>query len=167
MVTLLTMSFDENSMCAARHAVRDEARRRGLTSERLDNFLTAVNESIGNAVEHGGGQGWLTLWWADDDLFCEVRDAGPGIPARTLDQACLPPPSVPGGRGIWLMRRLADSAVFSTGPDGTAVLLRIGVAPPAPPGCHAQRCRPGWVLNTDGACPARHQQPPDAELGSE
>ncbi|NJP88712.1 ATP-binding protein [Nonomuraea sp. FMUSA5-5] len=120
---MTVLRFDEHCLNRTRHVLRVAARHRGLRGERLDDFLIAINECVVNAVEHGGGQGWLALWRADGVLLCEVRDRGPGIPAPALADAPLPPPGAPGGRGIWLMRRLADEAVFTTGPAGTAVRL--------------------------------------------
>ncbi|MGP3915963.1 ATP-binding protein [Nonomuraea sp. 10N515B] len=45
--------------------------------------------------------------------------------AQRLAGERLASPAAPGGRGIWLMRRLADQLGFTTGPEGTTVRLRM------------------------------------------
>ncbi|PRX43378.1 anti-sigma regulatory factor (Ser/Thr protein kinase) [Nonomuraea fuscirosea] len=130
---LLSMGFDGARLQATRHAVSGRARGQGLAGERLEDFLAAVNEGVVNAVQHGGGRGRLRMWRADGALLCEVRDTGPGIPDVVLDTESLPPCAAPGGRGIWLMRRLSDEVRFSTGPGGTVVRLSMRLPADAPP----------------------------------
>jgi hypothetical protein len=59
---LLTESFDHSSITALRHVVASRVGDAGLTGERLDDFVVAVNELLTNAVRHGGGLGRLALW---------------------------------------------------------------------------------------------------------
>ncbi|MEU8245521.1 ATP-binding protein [Nonomuraea sp. NPDC048916] len=121
--SLLVTFFAESSLADTRAAAQHHAREQGLTGERLEDFVMAVNECLVNVLAHGGGQGRLRLWREGDTLLCEVRDSGPGIPSRFLDESELPAPSQLGGRGIWLIRRLTDGAVFATGSAGTTVLI--------------------------------------------
>ncbi|MGW0807860.1 ATP-binding protein [Nonomuraea sp. NPDC002799] len=121
----LSVDFDEGRVGRTRHAVYARARLLGVSGERLGDLVAAVNECVVNAVEHGGGHGRLRMWPQDGKLVCEVADDGPGISAGVLDEAGLPATSEPGGRGIWLMRRLSDEVVFTTGPEGTVVRLSM------------------------------------------
>ncbi|MGN9845891.1 ATP-binding protein [Nonomuraea sp. H19] len=84
-------------------------------------------------MEHGGGRGRLRMWREDGRVVCEVADIGRGISPGVLEEAELPAPSAPGGRGIWLIRRLSDEVVFTTGSGGTAVRLALEL-PPEPHG---------------------------------
>ncbi|SEH02444.1 Anti-sigma regulatory factor (Ser/Thr protein kinase) [Nonomuraea solani] len=122
---LLTTDLDEDRLASARRLILRAAREQGLESDRLGDFVMAAYEGIVNAVEHGGGRARLTLWRSGDELTCAVEDAGPGIPASLLRRTDFPPSGSLGGRGIWLMRRLTDEAVFTTGPGGTVVRLRM------------------------------------------
>src|SRR3954447_20691012 len=83
---LLTESFDRSSITALRHVVASRLREAGLTGERLDDFVVAVNELLTNAVRHGGGLGRVALWRQDRDLVCEVSDSGAGVAEPLLEQ---------------------------------------------------------------------------------
>lgn len=158
---VLARPFDERCLASTRDDLLHAASEQGLVGERLTDFLMAVNEGVANALAHADGQGSLSLRRVDGDLLCEVKDTGPGIPARALAQGPLPPPSAPGGRGIWLMRRLADQVRFVTGPEGTTVRLSMRVEssrtrsadarPAARDGDHERRCR-----RTDEGSSAMH-----------
>src|SRR3954464_11674741 len=76
---LLTETFDHSSITALRHVVASRVRKAGLTGERHDDFVVAVNELLTNAVRHGGGLGRVALWRQDRDLVCEVSDSGAGL----------------------------------------------------------------------------------------
>jgi anti-sigma regulatory factor (Ser/Thr protein kinase) len=122
--------FDRGQLSAIRQAVGRYATACGLTGQRLDGFILAVNEIVTNAVAHGGGQGWLRLWTVDAALTCEVRDRGPGIPAEYLNGPVRPPPNAVRGRGLWLARQLCDLVSITAGPKGTTV--RMVTALPLP-----------------------------------
>ena len=114
-------------MTALRHRVAACAGQAGLARDRLSDFVTAVNELITNAVRHGGGQGFLRLWAASGEVVCEVTDSGGGLPAGAQGQD-RPALQQPGGRGLWLAAKLADTLKVTTGEKGTAVRIstRVG-----------------------------------------
>ncbi|MFI6484410.1 ATP-binding protein [Nonomuraea sp. NPDC050663] len=114
-------SFSRGRITAVRQAVSEQAAGWGLSGRALEDFVLAVNEIVTNAVLHGGGSGELLLWCQDGRLWCEVSDAGPGIPAAWIDRDRLPTSFSGGGRGIWLIRRLCSQISFVTGPAGTIV----------------------------------------------
>jgi serine/threonine-protein kinase RsbW len=119
-VVLLTESFDRSSITALRHVVASRLREAGLTGERLDDFVVAVNELLTNAVRHGGGLGRVALWRQDRDLVCEVSDWGAGVAEPLLEQV-RPAADQPGGWGLWLAQELTDSFQLTTGTGGTTV----------------------------------------------
>ncbi|MET7469724.1 ATP-binding protein [Micromonospora sp. NPDC005686] len=120
---LLATAFDQAQVTGLRHAVSSHAHGAGLSGQRLDDFVLAVNELITNAVRHGGGQGWLRLWQRGDDLVCEVADHGPGISERRLRDRDRPAPDTAGGWGLWLARELSDSMEVDSGDAGTVVRI--------------------------------------------
>jgi anti-sigma regulatory factor (Ser/Thr protein kinase) len=124
---LLDRRFGRNEIAVVRHEVSGRLAAAGLTGDRLQGFVLAVNEVITNVVLHAGGQGRAVLWLAGGSAWCTVTDSGPGIPAHYLR-----PPEVPdsfevGGRGIWLAHQLCDEVTVATGPIGTTIGLRIAL----------------------------------------
>jgi anti-sigma regulatory factor (Ser/Thr protein kinase) len=121
----LTQPFTEKDLYTLRAAVTAHAHAGGATPSSVDNLLIAVGELASNAVRHGGGSGTLRLWLADDQLFCQVRDQGPGIadPQRAGREPV--PPTTTGGRGLWIVRRLCPEMTIDS--DGTGTVVTVAV----------------------------------------
>jgi serine/threonine-protein kinase RsbW len=121
---LLSIPIGPAGLPAIRLQVETIARDCGLSEERASDWVTAVNELIANAVRHGGGTGDLRIW-VEGDLFCEVRDHGPGFAAEPyLRRADRPVPSGEGGMGLWIAQQMCDGMEIESGPSGTVVRLR-------------------------------------------
>lgn len=95
------------------------------------NILIAVTESVNNAILHGNkGDGnknvYLTLEIDDSNVKFIVKDEGEGF-----DYSTLPDPTEPdnidtmGGRGIFLIKHLADEVKFFE--DGREVSMTFYV----------------------------------------
>jgi serine/threonine-protein kinase RsbW len=119
---LVSQPFDHSGIAALRHAIASAAGSAGLTGDRLEDFVVAVNEILTNAVRHGGGGGRVMVWREPDAVVCEVRDHGPGVPAEWMRNRARPSPEKPGGWGLWLAGRLTDSLELSIH-DGTTVRM--------------------------------------------
>ena len=97
-----------------------------LDPDRLNDVLLAVNEALTNSAEfaYRGQQGTMTLKvhydGADGSLTVDVSDRGTW---RHVDPASQPNTR---GRGIPLMRALADRTTISQTPDGTNVRMQFG-----------------------------------------
>jgi anti-sigma regulatory factor (Ser/Thr protein kinase) len=130
---LLDRRFGRDEIAVVRHEVADRLAAAGLTGERLQGFVLAVNEVITNVVLHAGGQGRVVLWLAGGSAWCTVTDSGPGIPAPYLRPPEMPAAFEVGGRGIWLAHQLCDEVTVATGPIGTTIGLRIALPRPATP----------------------------------
>ena len=122
----LDQAFDGDSLYALRAAVAAHGSQAGLSEARTRDLVLAVHELAANAVRHGAGRGRLRLWTAPDRIRCEVIDGGadgdsPG--AEAADAALW---HVEPGHGLWLVRRIADSASVQSGASGTvaAVIFR-------------------------------------------
>ncbi|MFC7549477.1 ATP-binding protein [Plantactinospora sp. GCM10030261] len=120
---LLTETFGPAEVTDLRHTVTSFAGGSGLSGQRLEDFILAVNELLTNAVRHGGGQGWLRLWCERRAVICEVSDSGEGIPVDLLGEQPRPAPDVAGGWGLWLARQLTDEMVVHTSETGTTVRI--------------------------------------------
>lgn len=122
--TLLEAPVD---VSAARRLVRERAERLGLDPERAVDVSVAASELLSNAVRHGGGPGTVAMWAQDGRVFCEVSDAGRGIP-DALAGYRPPELSQMSGRGLWIARQLVDLLQVFHGRDGTTVRLQCWIA---------------------------------------
>lgn len=90
-----------------------------LTAARISDVLLAAYEAMTNVVVHAypGRPGTFDLYarHADSTVTVTVRDCGQWQPA--------PRPSVLGGRGLPLIRTLADRARIETNVAGTTVTM--------------------------------------------
>lgn len=98
----------------ARHLLRDWLRLVPVEEGAADALLLAVSELCSNAVRHATGSGTVLLraWTEADTVVIEVRDDGGSLvwsdgPATTE----LPDPEAERGRGLFLVRELADEVV--------------------------------------------------------
>ena len=116
----LDQAFDGDSLYALRAAVAAHGSQAGLSEGRTRDLVLAVHELAANAVRHGAGQGRLRLWAAQDAVHCEVTDEGTPGEADAARWQAEP------GHGLWLVRRIADSASVQSGASGTvaAVIFR-------------------------------------------
>ena len=127
-VLLLSGEFDRNTLGDMRDELTKCCADSGLADLALSNYVLAVNEIATNSVRHGGGGGTVRLFRSDTDLWCEVTDAGRGIPQRRRYGSEQPKPGHIGGWGLWLARHLCDGVDIETGKSGTRVVLRFAVA---------------------------------------
>ena len=119
----LDQAFDGDSLYALRAAVAAHGSQAGLSEGRTRDLVLAVHELAANAVRHGAGQGRLRLWAAHDAVRCEITDEGAPGEADAADAARW---QAEPGHGLWLVRRIADSASVQSGASGTvaAVIFR-------------------------------------------
>ncbi|MDG4806043.1 ATP-binding protein [Micromonospora sp. WMMD1120] len=129
---LIADAFDQAQVTEIRHSVTSCAYASGLSGQRLDDFVLAINELITNAVRHGGGRGWLRLWHRSGALVCEVADHGRGISPQRLGDRSRPAAHTAGGWGLWLARELTDAMEVVTGSAGTTVRITTSL-PGQPP----------------------------------
>ncbi len=89
-----------------------------LNDDIYGNIMISVTESVNNAIHHGNGQDKsklvsITLLLNDNQIKFAITDQGTGF-----DYNDLPDPTAPdnigkiGGRGIFLMKNLADEVHF-------------------------------------------------------
>ncbi len=122
---VLDQAFDAGSLFRLRAAVAAHAAALGAGEAAYDVVLIA-HELSSNAVRHGGGTGRLHLWSDADRIMCRVTDSGPGLADGAGRGDDLPSPQVPGGRGLWIVRRLAAVRVV-TGASGTTITAAIPI----------------------------------------
>lgn len=100
-----------------------------VSDEIYGNLLVAVTEAVNNAIIHGNKMDYakkvrLYLCRRKNLITCIIEDQGCGF-----DFANLPDPTAPenienaGGRGVFLMKNLADLVIFSN--DGSNVEIQF------------------------------------------
>ncbi|MBK7108275.1 MAG: ATP-binding protein [Bacteroidetes bacterium] len=102
-----------------------------IDDEIFGNILVAVTEAVNNAIIHGNKMDKsksvrLVIRKRRNVVTCNIKDEGNGF-----DYNNLPDPTAPenieclGGRGVFLMKHLADLVVFSS--DGSNVEIKFRV----------------------------------------
>jgi len=95
------------------------------------NIMIAVTESVNNAIRHGNAlqnnkNVFISLNLEQDIITFTVQDQGPGFDFENLPDPTAPENlDKPGGRGIFLMKHLADEVKFKD--DGRLVEMRFYV----------------------------------------
>lgn len=97
-----------------------------LEPSRRDDFVTAVNEIVINALTHAVIDS-LRLWREGGRIVCEVGDAGGGL-SDPLAGYRQPEPWQTSGWGLWLARQLTHAIEVSTGTAGSTFRLHTKVS---------------------------------------
>ncbi len=85
-------------------------RESALSTDRVDEFIEAVNELVTNALEHGAGRVDLRLWAHGEQLVCTITDQGQGFDDPLAGFVPVPIDTLPqNGAGLWLARNFTDS----------------------------------------------------------
>ncbi|MEU7815571.1 sensor histidine kinase [Pseudonocardia sp. NPDC049154] len=117
------MQVDIRTLSQARALAVAEARRAGLTPDRVGDFKLAINELITNSIEHATGECALRVWIDEAHLVGEVQDAG-----RLDDPLVGRRPARPGqvgGRGLLLVNHVADLVRVHAACHGTTIRIYL------------------------------------------
>jgi serine/threonine-protein kinase RsbW len=101
----------------------------GLDEDRLTDLAVALAEALSNAAVHGHRldpkrRVAIVLSVSPGCVVVEVSDSGSGFDARGVSDPTSPERQLaPGGRGIFLMRRLVDEVSYN--PPGNTVRLTV------------------------------------------
>jgi anti-sigma regulatory factor (Ser/Thr protein kinase) len=89
------------SVSEARHFVQDIVG--DLPRARVEEVAVMVSELTTNSVSHAASEFTITIRRSIDEIYIGVSDMGPGEPALRS-----PRPTEPTGRGLQIVRELAD-----------------------------------------------------------
>ena len=100
--------------------------------DQYGNILIALTEAVNNAITHGNNSNPekmvnLNMETTTKDVEFTIRDEGPGF-----DYDNIPDPTLPenleklSGRGIFLMKSLADDVLFEE--NGTIIKLKFSLS---------------------------------------
>lgn len=96
-----------------------------LDAVRSFDLLIAVSEIATNSLQHGGGQGTVTVWHDAETFVCEVADRG--VLDDPLVGRVLPGRDDEGRRGVWLANQLCDLVQIRVFDTGTVVRLHMSL----------------------------------------
>jgi serine/threonine-protein kinase RsbW len=120
------------AVAPAVHRVIDTAARAGLSQERQDDLAVAVSEALSNAAVHGNRlrprtHVRVTVTVEPAVKMCvEVTDSGPGFDTGTLHDPTDPARVLlPGGRGVYLMRKLVDEIEYNDKGNQVRLTVRL------------------------------------------
>jgi serine/threonine-protein kinase RsbW len=130
------------ALCLPRDAVSVPLTRRilaaalaslGVTEDCRADIQLAVAEACGNVIRHAGpaDEYEVSVFFDAEQCTIEVEDTGPGIRGAV---GPLPPPTQESGRGLHLIRMLADRFDLRSDHRGTALrfVKRLVWSPDAP-----------------------------------
>ena len=99
-------------------------------SKRFD-IMLALSEAVTNAIRHGSAESKshsvdIEVVVTESTVNLSVRDQGKGFAPDTLpDPTAEANLHVPNGRGVYLIKTLADDVQFDFSEDGTTVSVRF------------------------------------------
>lgn len=118
-----TLRIDPSNLADTRKHVATLIDRMPFSPDEKFDLLFAVGEAMGNAVDHADGCCLVDVASYPDRAVIEVSDCGDGFDPN-MEHGRLRA-SIERGRGIQLMRLLADSVTITPKSSGTGMLVRI------------------------------------------
>jgi serine/threonine-protein kinase RsbW len=114
----LRLSSDYHSIATIEKLIDKVCNSVGVNEDAYGNVLIAVTEAVNNAIQHGNKQNGslqidVSVLDSTNSICFSVKDEGPGFDFNNL-----PDPTAPdnllkeNGRGIFLMKNLADKVEF-------------------------------------------------------
>jgi serine/threonine-protein kinase RsbW len=93
----------------------------------FNRVFLGLSEAVNNSIVHGNRYNsnkkvFVSVLFSERKLFIEVKDQGEGFSVDCIEEpTCLNNLKNENGRGIFLMRQVADEVIFSNG--GRCVLI--------------------------------------------
>jgi anti-sigma regulatory factor (Ser/Thr protein kinase) len=101
----------------------EHCRRAGLSADRTEDMVIAVNELAANTLRHTDAEGSLHIWSAAGDVTCQVQDTG--HIDDPLAGRVRPSPDANSGQGLWVVNQVSDLVELHTGRPGTTIRLHM------------------------------------------
>lgn len=121
-----TFPVDANDLSSARDRVSELMRELPFSDDDVFDMTLACGEALGNAVDHTCSAGVLTTFTAyDDRVIVDVTDCGEGFELAADEEPPDKGPDAERGRGIKLMRMLADAVSIAPKPYGVGTVVSL------------------------------------------
>jgi anti-sigma regulatory factor (Ser/Thr protein kinase) len=123
------LRFDSpRDLGVVRHFVAHRAHAGGVSGERMEGFVLAIDEVVTNSLRHGGGAGAMRIWSEDHSVVCDVSDAG--VIAEPLVGRIRPALDRSDGRGLWIANHFCDLVQIRSSAAGTTVRCHTSAGEP-------------------------------------
>ena len=122
---------DPQRLLETRHAVRDFLAARGVDEQTVEELVLCVEEACTNTLRHSGNRSRARSRCRYQEHVVEicVKDSGKGLDLARIDLAREPDLLALGGRGLYLIKALADELELAN-EGGACVRIRKRLAPP-------------------------------------
>jgi len=123
----ITISSKTESMVVVENLINDICEKFKISEDYYGNILVALTEAVNNAIQHGNKNNPakhidISFSISPVHLSFTIKDEGPGFNYDTLPDPTAPENiEKPGGRGVFLMKNLADTIAFED--NGSTVKL--------------------------------------------
>ncbi|MEV0387176.1 ATP-binding protein [Nonomuraea sp. NPDC050643] len=107
-----------------RELIRSHGERGGLTGERLEGLVIAVNEAVTNVLDHGGKAGMVTALDTGDGVIVDVLDVA-GLLTHEHLRAARVDPTASHGFGLWVIQHVCDDVVLQRSAQGSLLRMRV------------------------------------------
>ncbi len=130
---VLTFSSTTANIALVENLVDELCEQHSIKEDFYGNILIALTEAVNNAIVHGNKleadkQVRLSVSHEGQVLKFTIQDEGPGFDYENLPDPTAPENiEKPNGRGVFLMKNLADRCEFLE--DGTIVSLEFDALP--------------------------------------
>jgi anti-sigma regulatory factor (Ser/Thr protein kinase) len=94
--------------------------------DRATDLALALDELLANARAHGRPPIHVETWY-DGRIVLEVTDHGSGFDPRL--PSTVPEKRRDGGRGLWIIRQIADHVGITSSEEGTTVRVELSHEP--------------------------------------
>jgi anti-sigma regulatory factor (Ser/Thr protein kinase) len=120
------MRYGVDDLSALRALVAQRALAWGVDPARITDLQLAVTEIATNSIRYGDGHGTLRIWHTDEEVVCELSDAG--VIADRLAGIVRPPVEQLDGRGLWFVNQVCDLVQIRSAPGkGTRIRLSMSI----------------------------------------
>ncbi|MCU1345973.1 MAG: hypothetical protein JWL70_2239 [Acidimicrobiia bacterium] len=124
--TAALLNFRSQQLREVRRFLAAHCAQAGLSAQRSQELILAVNELATNGLLYGGGEPTLAVWQEPSALICEMRDQGHVTDPLVGRQR--PAVESPSGRGMWIVNQLCDLVQLRQFPAGTTVRVHVRLA---------------------------------------
>jgi serine/threonine-protein kinase RsbW len=127
----LTISSRPENIILVERLIEDVCDVFDISEDYYGNILVALTEAVNNAIHHGNGSNPektidILFKSTPERISFTIKDQGPGFKYDAIPDPTAPENiEKPHGRGVFLMRNLADNVLFED--NGSTVILEFKI----------------------------------------